>query len=220
MKTYLNLKEVSERCRANGWGYSSDGEPLPFTEYQFKKIAELLGNVESNPSYRSLFEELARWIHETLRPRRSLELGCGPGYLVYCMNRLGIDALGVDGNSFFWRDFQLVHYDIRDRYILDPLFELPTQSADLFASIEVFEHIPDDGLHHVMRRVRDDLRSRFIVFSSTPYKSEEPDWDLQWGHINLKQPDDWAKFFSDYGYKLLSDKPPVTEWAQLYERVK
>jgi len=41
---------------------------------------------------------------------------------------------------------------------------------------------------------------------------------LQWGHINLKQPDEWARFFAEYGFKLQTTKPPVTEWAQLYAR--
>ena len=119
MKSYLDLKAVSRFCKENGWGYSAEGIPQAFTEDQFKKVAELLGNVESNPAYRALFTSLARWICGRLKPRRSLEFGCGPGYLIYCLADMGVEAVGIDGNRSFWKDFQLLHYDIRHRYILD-----------------------------------------------------------------------------------------------------
>lgn len=216
MKTYLDLKAISQFCKENGWGYSADGQPQAFTEDQFKKVAELCGWVESNPAYRALFNSLARWICARLKPRRSLELGCGPGYLVHCLADMGVEAVGFDGNKSFWQEFQLLHYGKRHRYILDPYFEAPVEQADVFISIEVFEHIPDDSLDRIMSRIRDEILPQFIVFSSTPYKSEDPNWDLQWGHINLKQPDEWARFFAEYGFKLQTTKPPVTEWAQLY----
>jgi hypothetical protein len=129
---------------------------------------------------------------------------------------MGIDAYGFDGNRHFWGEFQLRHHDIRQRYVLDPLFTSRVQKSDVFISIEVFEHIPDDALHNIMMRVRYEAQPNFIVFSSTPFASELPGWDVQWGHINLKQPDEWSEFFSRYGYQLHDLKPPVTQWAQLY----
>jgi len=219
LKIYLTIDEVSSLCRNRGWGFGEDGNPRPFSEEHFKKIAELLGHFGGNPAYRALFEALASWICNTLHTKTSLEIGCGPGYLIECMVRLGVDAHGIDGNRHFWNDFQLLRYNNKHRYVLDALFEKPVQRADTFISIEVFEHIPDDRLHHIMKRVRDEVRPRFIVFSSTPFASEIPSWDLQWGHINLKQPAEWTRFFSQYGFRLHSAKPPVTEWSQLYERV-
>ena len=218
MREYLDVKRVAKFCRENGWGYSAEGTPQPFTEEQFKKIAELMGNVENNPRYRVLFERLAVWIVKTLRPRSALEFGCGPGYLIRCLANFGVDVRGIDGNRFFWTDFQVRHYGIRDYYVLDPLFEKPVRPADIFASIEVFEHIPDEALNRIMTRVRDEVRPRFIVFSSTPFPESTPNWDLQWGHINLKQPEQWQAFFALHGYKLETVKPPVTAWAQLYSR--
>jgi 2-polyprenyl-3-methyl-5-hydroxy-6-metoxy-1,4-benzoquinol methylase len=216
LKRYLNINDVTDICKQRGWGYNDHGDAQPFSDEQFKKVAELMGNFAGNPAYRGLFENLASWIVKRLRPRKTFEFGCGPGYLIECLTRMGVDACGLDGNRHFWNDFQVRHYSNRHRYIIDPLFEKPVQKADALISIEVFEHIPDEALHRIMTRVRDEVSPDFIVFSSTPFASEVPCWDVRWGHINLKQPEAWVELFLRYGFRLHDVKPPVTEWAQLY----
>jgi hypothetical protein len=57
-----------------------------------------MGLNQSNPEYRALFDNLADWVKRRLPIRTGIEIGSGPGYLLYSLNRRGIDCTGVDGN--------------------------------------------------------------------------------------------------------------------------
>jgi SAM-dependent methyltransferase len=210
------LEHVLERNRLQGRGFDERGAPRPLTPREFLEVSVELGATQEDPVYRALFAGLARWIRETLPVRSSLEIGCGPGYLLFCMNQLGIDAIGVDGNPHSRDFFVARHPAYAQRYRIDPRFEQAHAPADALIVIECFEHIPDDGLHALMRKVRDEIRPSFIVFSSTPHASPHPGWDVQWGHINVKPPEGWRALFAQYGFHLTAAKPPVTEWAALY----
>lgn len=115
-------------------------------------------------------------------------------------------------NRFFLQH----HPEFADRYVLDKFFEQDYDHVDAIISIEVFEHIPDTGLHNILKKLRDRIRPHFIVFSSTPNADPNPGWDMQWGHVNIKQPEEWDELFRSYGYELSTATPPVTEWASLY----
>jgi hypothetical protein len=69
-----------------------------------------------------------------------------------------------------------------------------------------------------MDKVCCEIQPEFILFSSTPHPNMVPNWDIQWGHVTIKQPTAWHDFFSCYGYELTKEKPPVTVWASLYKR--
>ena len=132
---------------------------------------------------------------------------------------MGIDTVGVDGNGYSKNFFDLKHPKFAHRYHLDPLFEEKYERADLFIAIECFEHIPDASLNRIMDKVRCEIQPEFILFSSTPHPDPDPNWDIQWGHINIKQPMEWHDFFLSHGYELTKGKPPVTVWASLYKRI-
>ncbi len=175
-----------------------------------------MGWNQRNEEYRALHEAFAEWIVDSLQVRTSLEIGCGPGYLLAVLNALGVYGTGTDGNEFSKDFFDAQHPEFSGHYVLDPLFGKRYAPVDAIIAIEVFEHIPDAGLHHILRRIRSELTPRFIVFSSTPHADPDPQWDFQWGHINIKQPDQWHALFREYGYELTTARPPVTEWACLY----
>ncbi len=71
-------------------------------------------------------------------------------------------------------------------------------------------------MHNILAKVRGEVMPRFIVFSSTPHADPNPGWDFQWGHINIKPPEEWHALFRQYGCELADVRPPVTEWASLY----
>jgi hypothetical protein len=74
-------------------------------------------------------------------------------------------------------------------------------------------------LAKIMEKVAREIQPVFIIFSSTPFSHPQAEWDIQWGHINLKQPPAWEAFFLRYGYALAQERPPVTAWAMLFKRV-
>ena len=217
---YPTVEDLVKANRKSGRGFTPTGEARALTSQEFFEISCEMGWNQDNPEYRALFEGLAKWVNDTLGVARVLEIGSGPGYLLNCLNELGMDAWGVDGNPFSRAFFVCHHPRHAHRYALDPTFSNVYQPADAFVSIEVFEHIPDEGLHNILGKVRDQVHPEYVIFSSTPYVDPNENWDLQWGHINIKQPAEWDRLFSEYGYDRTSLRPPVTEWAALYKLSK
>jgi len=212
----LSLQQVLALNRQLGRGFDAAGNPRLFSDREFFDISSEMGLNQRNADYRRLHESLATWIRNALFPSSALEIGSGPGYLLYCLNRLGIDATGVDGNLHSKAFFDACHPEYADRYVIDRYFEAHYARVDALVSIEAFEHIPDEGLGRILEKVRRDVRPRYFVFSSTPHHDPNPGWDLQWGHINIKQPAQWHLLFSEFGYRPVDVRPPVTEWATLY----
>ncbi len=217
----LSLNEIIEKNRHTGRGFDSEGVPRALTAKEFFEISHESGSNQINPEYRRLFEHFAFWVNALLGIRCSLEIGSGPGYLLHCLNRLGINATGIDGN-FYSRDlFKKLHPEYAHQYFLDPLFKRDYGRVDAVFSIEVFEHIEDDALATIMTKLRDVCAPKYIVFSSTPHAAAVPGWDLQWGHINIKQPEQWDEFFSGYGFERCPRlKPPISEWACTYRNTQ
>ncbi|HZQ72813.1 MAG TPA: class I SAM-dependent methyltransferase [Burkholderiales bacterium] len=212
-----SIAEVVAHNRRSGRGFDPRGEPRPYTDREFYEIAEELGHTQRHAAYRAVHERLAMWIRDSLPISTALEIGAGPGYLLYCMNKLGIDAYGVDGNELFQAFYREHHPEFAERYLLDRLFEKNYGPADAVVTIEVFEHIPEEGLHNILAKVQAQVRPKYIVFSSTPHADPNPGWDLQWGHINMKPAEEWQRLFRRYGYEVTQQpRPPVTEWAALY----
>jgi SAM-dependent methyltransferase len=217
---YKTIEQMCAYNRIIGRGYDVHGTPRPYDEREFFQIVEEMGWNQNNPDYRCLFEGLARYIKGFLEITTSLELGCGPGYLLDCLTKAGIEAVGVDANPYSKKWFDDSFPALSSRYVLDPTFSKHYERADLFIAIECFEHISDDLLAKIMEKVAREIQPVFIIFSSTPFPHPQAEWDVQWGHINLKQSPAWEAFFLRYGYALAQERPPVTAWAMLFKRVK
>ena len=217
VRIMLTVDEVVQLNRRCGRGLDASGKPRPFTAQEFFDVSALLGNNQDNPEYRGLFEHLARWLVATLpQVRSTVEFGAGPGYLIECLTALGIDATGIDGNDLSAEYFRKRRPDLAQRYLIDPEFAGNYAQADVLLAIEVFEHILDPALSEIMEKVRRAIKPRFIVFSSTPYADHNEGWDIQWGHINIKQQAEWDGLFARYQYLRVNIRPPVTAWAALY----
>ena len=200
-----------------GRGVTATGELRPFSAKEFFEVSSEMDANQRSPAYRALFEQLSLWIKGTLNPATAIEIGAGPGYLLFCLNRLGIHTLGVDGNPYSKEFFQREHPEFAGKYILDMSFQNDYPPADVVISIEVFEHLPDKEIHRVLSKIRGNISPKYVVFSSTPHADPHPGWDIVWGHINLKRPEQWRDLFACYSYELVRGvRPPVTDWASLY----
>lgn len=217
MGTYKSTIEILEEGKELKRGYDDQGKPIAFTDKEFFDISSLMGFNQDNLDYCHLHRNLAHWIQDTLFPKSALEYGCGPGYLLNCLNELKINAVGVDGNPYSQEFFENKYPYFREKYVLDKFFDFDCPPKDVLISIECFEHIPDAGLEKIMHKVVNVIRPKFIVFSSTPYEDPNEGWDIQWGHVNIKQPNQWRSFFEKYGFELTNLTPPITPWASLYK---
>jgi SAM-dependent methyltransferase len=185
--------------------------PLKFTDREFFDYEVQHGRTPENPDYLALHAATAGLIAK-YKPRRVLEIGPGAGTVLECLAQKGIYAAGIDSNPFHRDYFIKRNAGLADRYsLLDHKFDL--KSFDFVVSIEVFEHLTDTVIHEYMKQ----LDSRYFLFSSTPHKST-PEFDEQWGHINLKPEPEWIRLFSEYGYELKKKPALPTEWALLFKR--
>jgi 2-polyprenyl-3-methyl-5-hydroxy-6-metoxy-1,4-benzoquinol methylase len=213
---YLKIEEVLARNKIRGYGYDENHHPRALTSKEFYEISCELGLNQDNSEYRRLFENFSKWISRNLKAKTALEIGSGPGCLLYFLNKIGITTHGTDGNTFSRDYFVSKHPELSSHYHLDPFFEHNYEQVDLLISIEVFEHINDDGLASVFKKIREQVRPKIIVFSSTPYADPNAGWDEQWGHINMKPTEKWDELFSQNGFTASKMQVPITAWARLY----
>lgn len=86
------------------------------------------------------------------------------------------------------------------------------KNVDIMLFIEVAEHMTDNEIFALFEQAT----PIWILFSSTPHKSAN---DEQWGHINIKQPQEWDAFFATVGYRKHKDLTLPTEWSKIYQLI-
>ena len=219
MSKNLLIDNICKINRIISRGYTSEGKPRSFTDIEFFQVSVEMGINQHNKQYRKMFELLAQWIDDYFKPKAALEIGCGPGYLLKCLNKLGINTIGIDGNKYSKQLFVTEHPEYESKYFLDNNFNNDYKPVDVLIAIECFEHIPDDALTKIMDKIAKTIQPNFIIFSSTPYFDPNLDWDVMWGHINVKTSQGWIDLFKRNGYDLvLGVSPPITSWALLFQK--
>nr|MBA2764812.1 class I SAM-dependent methyltransferase [Thermoleophilaceae bacterium] len=103
-------------------------------------------------------------IKEVFAPQKVLDLGCGPGFLMFFLHEIGVDVEGID---FSPESVELAPEPIRDRITIGPVTEpiAPEQGYDLVVCREVFEHLT---VLQVRRAVGELCRasSRFVYVTT------------------------------------------------------
>jgi 2-polyprenyl-3-methyl-5-hydroxy-6-metoxy-1,4-benzoquinol methylase len=83
-------------------------------------------------------------------------------------------------------------------------------TTDLLNFIETAEHMTDKELDYLFSKIEPN----YILFSSTSQRV--PGFDEQWGHINIKEQDEWDSYFKTKGYSKIKDLSLPTTWSKLY----
>jgi 2-polyprenyl-3-methyl-5-hydroxy-6-metoxy-1,4-benzoquinol methylase len=125
---------------------------------------------------------------------------------------------GVYSDAFHKLGFKVKCFEIWEahlNYIKDkaPHLEVISKpvTTDLMLFIEVAEHMTDKELKALFKKIK----PKYILFSST--SKSKPEWDEQWGHINIKSQSDWVDLFFDFGYKLSKELSLPTPYTKLFE---
>lgn len=163
-----------------------------------------------------------------------LEAGSGLGEFIVAASEKGLIVEGFDKNPYLHSYFGGQFPEHKQKYFRSDIKDyLISKEWDVLYTIEVFEHINDDDLDIFMEQVA--CKIRYIYFSSVPpseqikiyeqdikagiktgsFEETEDDWD----HINLKEKEDWKKFFSKYGFKFVRDEPVVASWGMIFENM-
>ena len=141
------------------------------------------------------------------------EFGSGLGFFLSACQRVGLyKHVGYDINPYE-RDFAISKGIDSGRYLIG---KFKTHgSYDAIYSTEVFEHMTDAELRKVMPVLYNACK-KYFYFTSTPHASADPAWDIEWGHINIKQKDEWIALFKKHGFDYMRDANEVTSWGLLF----
>lgn len=174
------------------------------TDKEFFDHEVSIGVTAENPEYFELMDRTANIIKNYAR--NVIEIGAGMGTLGECLEHKGIDYYGIEPNIYH-REYA------RSRGItLHDLGNYPSHTQ-LIVSIEVFEHLTDEQLTDYLTSIKAD----YLYLSSTPYATT-PEFDEFWGHINLKQPDEWVEFMAKFGYSLYKRVDIPTPWSLIFKK--
>lgn len=144
-----------------------------------------------------------------------LDIGAGPGGLVYEWIFNGIKAIGIDGSDFcqryhigFWDNMRSNMFTCD---VTKP-FNMFTKDSDkniLFNVItmwEVLEHIPEEGLENLFKNIRRHLHSNGYVLGSIsllPYSSAS---GVPY-HITLQPKEWWKEKMDNFGLEMTDEHP-------------
>ena len=155
-------------------------------------------------------------IKEVFQPHTVLDVGCGPGALMYLLQEIGIVADGID---FAPSTRELAPPDVRARIMVGPLTEptLPTDGYDLVICREVFEHLTVLQVREAVRNIC-RVSSRF-AYVTTRFHPDPPtlldvttQFDVDPSHITLMNKDLLRLFFVLEGFRQRNDLEDRIDW--------
>lgn len=133
-----------------------------------------------------------------------IDYGCGVGAYAKAAIEVGYKVEAIEKFK--------AHRDYLKQRIPELKIINKLKSVDIMLFIEVAEHMTDNEIFALFEQAT----PIWILFSSTPHKSAN---DEQWGHINIKQPQEWDAFFATVGYRKHKDLTLPTEWSKIYQLI-
>ena len=182
-------------------------------KFFFDKSVELGFTTSDYETLVNLHTNGAR-VLQSLGCKSVFEFGSGLGFFLSACQRVGLDHVGYDINPYE-REFAISKGIDPGRYLLGDFARLKISKYDAIYSTEVFEHMVDGELNAVLPKLYKAC-NKYFYFTSTPYASADPAFDIEWGHINLKQKEQWVAVFQRHGFDLLRETTEVTPWGLLF----
>jgi 2-polyprenyl-3-methyl-5-hydroxy-6-metoxy-1,4-benzoquinol methylase len=168
------------------------------SDKEFLKTEIEMGISLDNPAFKALAFHTAEQLDIPITS--VLDYGAGTG--VY-----------ADAFSKKYKTFAFEIWDAHKDYIREnlPSLEIVDKpiTTDLMLFIEVAEHMKDSEIKKLFK----SINPNYILFSST---SQTTSWDDDWGHINIKQQDEWIIFFAKLGYTLSKNLEYPTQYSKLF----
>ena len=184
-------------------------------KYFFDKSVELGFTTTNYESLVNLHTNGARTL-QIMGCQSVFEFGSGLGFFLSACQRIGLyNHVGYDINPYE-REFAISKGVTADRYLLQKGKFKIKGKYDAIYSTEVFEHIFDQDLKLILSELSKAC-TKYFYFTSTPNRTT-PEWDAEWGHINIKQKDEWIELFEKYGFDYLQDATDVTSWGLLFKK--
>ena len=170
------------------------------TEKEFLEAELSMGISFDNPMFRSLAFNTAQ---QVLGLGKSiLDYGAGTGVYADAFHQAGFDVV-------IWEKFEPHREYIKEKAPHLKIIDKPI-TTDIMAFIEVAEHMTDKELNALFKKISPN----YILFSSTSQRI--PEWDESWGHINIKEQEEWDVFFAEKGYNIYKHITAPTHYSKIY----
>jgi ubiquinone/menaquinone biosynthesis C-methylase UbiE len=156
-----------------------------------------------------------------LKPgRRLLEIGTGKGRMLRELQRLGLDARGIENNPWMVEESRRLHGELPVTLVTGHTLPFPDASFDVVVSFDVFEHIAESDAH--LREVRRVLVPGGRYLLQTPNKWTNSVFEtIRWRSFTAWRKDHCAlhsyrqaqRRFAKNGFEIrFHDVPVVTEF--------
>ncbi len=185
-------------------------------KFFFDKSVELGFTTRDYESLVNLHENGARTL-QIMGCKSVFEFGSGLGFFLSACQRIQLfNHVGFDINPYE-RDFAISKGIEPDRYLIGDFAKLKIGKFDAIYSTEVFEHMTDVELAAVMPKLYKAC-NKYFYFTSTPHASSDPQFDIDWGHINIKQKPEWIALFKKHGFDYYHDVISVCSWGMIFKK--
>lgn len=185
-------------------------------KYFFDKSVELGFTTRDYESLVNLHENGA-WTLKIMGCTSVFEFGSGLGFFLSACQRIGLYRhVGYDINPYE-RDFAISKGISADKYLIGDFAKFRIGKYDAIYSTEVFEHMTDEELDKVLPKLYKAC-NKYFYFTSTPFYSADPAFDKEWGHINIKQKEEWIALFNRHDFDYLQDAKDVCSWGMIFKK--
>ena len=176
------------------------------------------GNTYSLEKRREIEARNPALIKEVFQPKKTLDLGCGPGALMHLLWELGVDCEGVDFSASSPR---LATPPVRDRIVVgqvtDPTLK-PANAYDLVICREVMEHLTVLQVRQTVSNiVRMTNKYAYITTRFHPNPASLLDvttqFDVDPSHITLLNKDMLRLMFVLEGCRSRADLEARMDWG-------
>jgi 2-polyprenyl-3-methyl-5-hydroxy-6-metoxy-1,4-benzoquinol methylase len=166
-------------------------------------------------------------VKEVFAPKRVLDIGCGPGFLMLFLQELGIEVEGID---FSPASRTLAPEAVRDRIVIGPVDapHVPSRSYDLVICREVLEHLTVVQIARTVEQVcRASSRFAYVTTRFVPDPESilavTTDFETDPTHVSVMAKDFLRVLFVLQGFRRRADLEQRMDWARkdrvlVYER--
>lgn len=142
-------------------------------------------------------------IVDQLVPGRTLEFGCGPGGMLYELNKRGFVAQGVELSEDSRVISKKILSEFENAIVYETSESFPENHFDYIFSFEVLEHIEDDlaALESWLKYLKPEGT---VVISVPAHKKKWNVTDIMAGHYRRYEQDDIQSLFDKAGIELVS----------------